>query len=95
MYPADLFVPCCKGSYYLRRVSIDSGLLAVVKITGDVDETLEVQVMHFRSVWGSNKLIVILEAWTNRGRMFETVNKDSPSPCQTASPTRNVKRGEN
>ena len=50
VYPADLFVPCCKGSYYLRRVSLDSGLLAVVRITGDVDETLEVQVRHFRLV---------------------------------------------
>ena len=42
VYPADLLVLCCKGSYYLRRVSLDLGLLAVVKITGDVDETLEV-----------------------------------------------------
>ena len=42
VYPADIFVPCCKGSYYLRRVSLDSGLLAVVQITGDIDKTLGV-----------------------------------------------------
>ena len=33
VYPADLFVLRCKGSYYLRRVFLDSGLFAVVKIT--------------------------------------------------------------
>ena len=48
---SDVVIAYCIGSYYLRKVCSESGLLAVVKIMAEVPEDKEkISVQHYKSV---------------------------------------------
>ena len=72
----DVVIAYCIGSYYLRKVCSESGLLAVVKIMAEVPEDKEkISVQHYKSVACISKLI--FQLWTHGGNQLESVAKDS------------------